>query len=87
MTQLFFASLEGVHGATLSVCISIPCIAVCAFHRFQVISGYWDGIDYEAKHSVFIIYYPDTTLSQIWYMLNIMLLKDFIRTAEVNCFT
>lgn len=46
MTQLFFTSLEGVHEATLSVYISIPCIAVSAFHRFQVISGClgWDWL-------------------------------------------
>lgn len=87
MTQLFFTSLEGVHEATLSIRISIPCIAVSAFHIFQVISGCWDGIDYEAKHSVFIIYNPDTALAEIWYRLNIMLLKDFILTAEANCFT
>lgn len=87
MIQFLFTSLEGVHEATLSVCISIPCMAVSAFHGFRVISGCWDGIGYEAEHSVFIIYCPDTTLSEIWYVLNIMLLEDFILTAEANCFT
>lgn len=47
MTQLFFTSLKGVHAAKLSVSISIPCIALCAFYKFQVISGCWDGIDCE----------------------------------------
>lgn len=83
MTQLFFTSLESVHGATL----------ICQYKHSTMRVSYTPGLFQdvemgltEAKQSVLIIWFPDTTLSKIWYGLDIRLLKGSIFTAEAESF-